>query len=76
LNIDLPMLSDDEWIELEIYIDCAVSQLQDPEGEKLREFFKLVRQRSQEIKDARWRSNPENWGACCKWPYDDDELPF
>jgi hypothetical protein len=75
LGITLPTLSDDEWIELEMYIDFAESQLQDPESEKIREFFALIRQRSQEIKDARWRNNPKNWGACSKWPYEDD-FPF
>jgi hypothetical protein len=74
LGITFPTLSDDEWIELALYIDCAVSQLQDPEGENLRQFFKLVHQKSQEIKDARWRANPKNRGACCPWP--DDEFPF
>jgi hypothetical protein len=74
LGITFPTLSDDELIELALYIDCAVSQLQDPEGENLREFFKLIRQKRQEIEDARWRSNPENWGACCPWP--DDDFPF
>jgi hypothetical protein len=74
LGITFPTLSDDEWIEFALYIDCAVSQLQDPEGENLRQFFKLIFQKSQEIKDARWRANPENWGACCPWP--DDDFPF
>jgi hypothetical protein len=50
LGITFPTLSDDELIELALYIDCAVSQLQDPEGENLREFFKLIRQKRQEIR--------------------------
>ncbi|PDM39025.1 hypothetical protein CN643_15980 [Parageobacillus yumthangensis] len=25
-------LSDDEWIEFALYVDCAVSQLKDPDG--------------------------------------------
>jgi len=64
-------LSDDEWIEFALYVDCAVSQLKDPDGEKLREFFQLVRQKRQEIEDERWRNDPRNWGACCSWPDDD-----
>lgn len=73
-NIEFPALSDDEWIELAQYIDCAVSQLQDSEGENLRQLFKLIRQKRQEIEEIRWRNNPENWGACCPWP--DDDFPF
>jgi hypothetical protein len=74
LSGTLSMLSDDEWIELAMYIDCAVSQLQDPEGENLRQLFDFIRQKRREIEDDRWRANPENWGACCPWT--DDDFPF
>ncbi|OAO79836.1 hypothetical protein A0O32_0289 [Anoxybacillus flavithermus] len=47
----------------------------EPESEKMRQFFDFIRQKRREIEEDRWRSNPKNWGACSKWPYEDD-LPF
>lgn len=75
LNITLPNLSDDDVIELDMYISCAVSQMGEPESEKMRQFFDFIRQKRREIEEDRWRSNPKNWGAYCKWPYEDD-FPF
>jgi hypothetical protein len=75
LSITLPMLADDDVIELDIYISCATSQMGEPESKKIREFFDFVRQKRREIEEERWRKDPQNLGACCKWPYE-DELPF
>jgi negative regulator of replication initiation len=74
LNIDLPTVSDDDVMELYMYIDCAVSQIGEPESKNLRQLFDFIRQKRREIEEDRWRANPENWGACCPWP--DDDFPF
>jgi hypothetical protein len=74
LNIDLPTVSDDDVLELYMYIDCAVSQMGEPESKNLRQLFDFIRQKRQEIEEDRWRANPENWGAFCPWP--DDDFPF
>ncbi|WMT19170.1 hypothetical protein [Parageobacillus toebii] len=74
MNIDLPTVSDDDVIELYMYIDCAVSQMGEPKSKNLRQLFDFIRQKRQEIEEDRWRANPENWGACCPWP--DDDFPF
>jgi hypothetical protein len=74
LNIALPTVSDDDVMELYMYIDCAVSQMGEPESKNLRQLFDFIRQKRQEIEEDHWRANPENWGACCPWP--DDDFPF
>jgi hypothetical protein len=61
-------------MELYMYIDCAVSQMGEPESKNLRQLFDFIRQKRQEIEEDRWCANPENWGACCPWP--DDDFPF
>lgn len=38
-------------------------------------FFEQLIIEARKIEEKRWRENPDNWGACCKWPYEDD-LPF
>jgi negative regulator of replication initiation len=74
LNIDLPTVSDDDVMELYMYIDCAVSQMGEPESKNLRQLFDFIRQKRREIEEDRWRADPANWGACCPWP--DDDFPF
>ncbi|MBY6278515.1 MAG: hypothetical protein CWE10_20695 [Symbiobacterium thermophilum] len=75
MPIMLPPISDDDALELRIYLDFAVSQMGQPDSPTLCRLFHVLRERCQDIEDERWRNDPRNWGACCPWP-DDDDFPF
>ncbi|EMI10388.1 hypothetical protein F510_1695 [Anoxybacillus gonensis] len=75
LQITLPPISEDDALELELYISCGESVFGQSESKTLREFFDFLYEKCREIEADRWRKDQKNWGACCKWPYEDD-LPF
>ncbi|MBW7642437.1 hypothetical protein C1N77_05370 [Geobacillus thermoleovorans] len=76
MPIMLPPISDDDALELRIYLDFAISQIGQPASSTLCRLFHFLQKKCQDIEDERWRNDPRNWGACCKWPYDDDDFPF
>ncbi|ESU71171.1 hypothetical protein ABEO92_10735 [Geobacillus stearothermophilus] len=75
LQITLPPISEDDALELQVYISCGESVFGQPESQTLREFIDFLYKKCREIEAERWRNDPQSWGACSKWPYEDD-LPF
>ncbi|WP_223249827.1 hypothetical protein [Anoxybacillus ayderensis] len=73
--LTLPPISEDDVLELKDYISFSESAFGSPESESLRQLFDFLYGKYEEIEAERWRSDPQNWGACSKWPREDD-LPF
>ncbi|KIQ93368.1 hypothetical protein LH47_02527 [Anoxybacillus thermarum] len=73
--LTLPPISEDDVLELKDYIGCGESVFGQTESKTLREFIDSLYRKCQEIEAKRWRDDPQNWGACSKWPREDD-LPF
>ncbi|MCX8047315.1 MAG: hypothetical protein N3A70_10645 [Anoxybacillus gonensis] len=73
--LTLPPISEDDALELEVYVSCGESVFGRTESKTLREFIDSLYRKCREIESERWRNDPKNWGSCSKWPREDD-LPF
>jgi hypothetical protein len=69
--LNMPLLEDDVVETADHLAWAGIPDVSD----QTKPFFEQIMIEAKKVEEKRWRKNPKNWGACCKWPYEDD-LPF
>jgi hypothetical protein len=68
-------LDDEEILSLGEYVEYLLNADGECMKPKIKLLFDEIMTEVFRVKAKRYAANPANWGACCKWPYEDD-LPF
>jgi hypothetical protein len=71
-------LDDEEILNLWEHVEYLLNLLnlgEDYMKPKVKLFFDEIKKEAFLVEAKRYAANPANWGACCKWPYEDD-FPF
>jgi hypothetical protein len=67
---------DEDILNLGKHIDYLLNVEGEYMNQKIKYFFEEIMAEVFRVEAKRYAANPAKWGACCKYPYDEDELPF